>query len=325
MKRVFILFSMGLALLTNKPATAWGEDGHKIVCYIAYELLPEPAKVKLDALRDAFEFDGTTYKDYSSACDFPDLARAKVKQFRKTDKAKYKPWFDRYARFDKWHDVYLRRDDFSVAKDDCHKTEGCLLKGIEYHGAAQGGNFERAEASFFLGHWIGDIHQPLHVSFADDGGGSRYADVTGFYGSGETLHWIWDSGILRKAMGSKGRKAFADTILAPIKANPGRFSDNLIASGTRSDKANTSNFSIKLVVAGTPIDWANESYALTLSARTNYCRFHGSPSTPGNACKRVIAPDLTEAYQRDGLAIVKLRLTMASIRLKEMLLKFLGE
>jgi len=24
----------------------------------------------------------------------------------------------------------------------------------------------------FLGHWVGDIHQPLHVSFADDRGGA---------------------------------------------------------------------------------------------------------------------------------------------------------
>jgi len=24
----------------------------------------------------------------------------------------------------------------------------------------------------YLGHWVGDIHQPLHVSFADDRGGN---------------------------------------------------------------------------------------------------------------------------------------------------------
>jgi hypothetical protein len=27
----------------------------------------------------------------------------------------------------------------------------------------------------FLGHWVGDIHQPLHVSFEDDWGGSSLA------------------------------------------------------------------------------------------------------------------------------------------------------
>ena len=25
----------------------------------------------------------------------------------------------------------------------------------------------------FLGHWIGDLHQPLHVSYADDKGGNH--------------------------------------------------------------------------------------------------------------------------------------------------------
>jgi hypothetical protein len=30
----------------------------------------------------------------------------------------------------------------------------------------------------FLGHWVGDIHQPLHVSFEDDRGGNSVL-VTG--------------------------------------------------------------------------------------------------------------------------------------------------
>jgi hypothetical protein len=30
----------------------------------------------------------------------------------------------------------------------------------------------------FLGHWVGDVHQPLHVSFADDRGGNEI-EITG--------------------------------------------------------------------------------------------------------------------------------------------------
>jgi hypothetical protein len=325
MKRVFFLFAMGLALLANNPAAAWGDDGHKIVCYIAYELLPESAKAKLDALREAFEFEGTRYKDYASACTFADLARAQGRKFSKGGDTKYKPWFNRYARFDKWHYINLKRDDPLVDRDDCPKVEGCVLKAIEYHSSVQGSDFERAEALFFLGHWVGDIHQPLHVSFADDWGGNRYTDVYGFYGSGKALHWIWDTGILKKAMEGKGWKAYADPILAKFKANPRRFSDKLIASGATSDKVRTSKFSIELVVAGTPIDWANESYVQTRLPVTKYCRSDGSPFTAGNPCNRVVAPNLTDAYQRNGLVNVKLRLTLAGIRLRSMLMKNLWD
>jgi S1/P1 Nuclease len=31
---------------------------------------------------------------------------------------------------------------------------------------------ERLESLKYLGHWVGDIHQPLHVSFEDDRGGN---------------------------------------------------------------------------------------------------------------------------------------------------------
>jgi S1/P1 Nuclease len=31
---------------------------------------------------------------------------------------------------------------------------------------------ERLEALKYLGHWDGDVHQPLHLSFQDDRGGN---------------------------------------------------------------------------------------------------------------------------------------------------------
>src|SRR6202042_1022788 len=50
----------------------------------------------------------------------------------------------------------------------------------------------------FLGHWVGDIHQPLHVSFEDDRGGNNIA-VTGECGS--NLHSAWDTCLVLKAVG----------------------------------------------------------------------------------------------------------------------------
>ena len=41
----------------------------------------------------------------------------------------------------------------------------------------------------FLGHWVGDIHQPLHVSFADDRGGNFIRESEPCVNS---LHTVWD-------------------------------------------------------------------------------------------------------------------------------------
>jgi len=46
------------------------------------------------------------------------------------------------------------------------------------------------QALAFLGHFVGDVHQPLHVSYSDDRGGNQ----TRIYYRGErtNLHAFWD-------------------------------------------------------------------------------------------------------------------------------------
>ena len=51
----------------------------------------------------------------------------------------------------------------------------------------------------FLGHWIGDIHQPLHVSFADDRGGNFIRESGPCVNS---LHTVWDTCIIEKKLGT---------------------------------------------------------------------------------------------------------------------------
>jgi hypothetical protein len=51
----------------------------------------------------------------------------------------------------------------------------------------------------FLGHWIGDLHQPLHVSFEDDRGGGR---VLTSGPCGLNLHAVWDGCIVAMKLGS---------------------------------------------------------------------------------------------------------------------------
>jgi len=58
--------------------------------------------------------------------------------------------------------------------------------------------FQLNEALKFLIHFVGDIHQPLHVGFTTDEGGNTLKGD--FEGKSDVLHAIWDGSILGKRM-----------------------------------------------------------------------------------------------------------------------------
>lgn len=47
----------------------------------------------------------------------------------------------------------------------------------------------------YLIHFIGDLHQPLHLGYMDDKGGNLYQIQA--YKKGSNLHSLWDSGLIR--------------------------------------------------------------------------------------------------------------------------------
>ena len=64
----------------------------------------------------------------------------------------------------------------------------------------------------FLGHWVGDIHQPLHVSFEDDRGGNKI-DAHGKCSSNP--HSDWDTCIVKTHDGLDA-KQIADSLRGQI-------------------------------------------------------------------------------------------------------------
>ncbi|MCO5579854.1 hypothetical protein L7F22_033716 [Adiantum nelumboides] len=68
------------------------------------------------------------------------------------------------------------------------------------------------EAILFLAHFMGDIHQPLHVGFSKD---SRAHLINlQWYNEEKTLHNVWDDGILH---GLKAQHYSQSNILELIK------------------------------------------------------------------------------------------------------------
>jgi hypothetical protein len=74
------------------------------------------------------------------------------------------------------HFLNLPRDSKGLTSDECPLAGACVLTAILYDfkilQAKENTDASKLVALKSLGHWVGDIHQPLHVSFLDDKGGN---------------------------------------------------------------------------------------------------------------------------------------------------------
>ena len=165
------------AIAVPAPAAAYGRDGHRIVCDLAYRHLTEDARSEVDrliALDPQFEH-------FRDACSWADEVRGTT-----------------HRHTAPWHYVNQTREDSHIDPEDCAE-DGCLTQAIDLHAGIFAdrarSDAERLEALKFLAHWMGDVHQPLHVSIEGDRGGN---DIPVLW-RGErftNLHRVWDSEIL---------------------------------------------------------------------------------------------------------------------------------
>lgn len=142
----------------------------------------------------------------------------------------------------------------------------------------------------FIVHFVGDVHQPLHVGWGYDRGGNDIAVY--FFGEKTELHAVWDTGIIENY--DSEYYYWSKHLLEIINGN-----STLIPEYTQ-----TMN----------PSDWAQESFSYVLTDVYNF-----NPSkTVGED------PDLGDDYYKHNLPIVTERLIAASIRLAALLNKLFG-
>jgi len=136
------------------PAWSWGDLGHKIVCEIAFQELNETARrAVLRLMRKDSEF-----RFFADACTWPDHPRKRASE----------------------HFINVPRDFDRFTAPQCPVAAECLLTAIKADLEVLRTSSDpvaRLEALKFLGHWVGDLHQPLHVAFADDRGGNRVHEI----------------------------------------------------------------------------------------------------------------------------------------------------
>jgi hypothetical protein len=169
-----------------------------------------------------------------------------------------------------------------------------FVRGKAASMAADAASLDEKLASLkFLGHWVGDIHQPRHVSFEDDRGGNNVL-VTGECGS--NLHSAWDTCLVVKAVGEDVDQAATELLKSITPAK--------IEGWTRSE----------------PKDWANESFAIAERAQTKYCIRQGASCDHPSGKVQIDA-----AYVAVNTRIVREKLQKSGVRLAHLLDAALGK
>ena len=183
---------LALLLLFTQQAFALGKVGHKVICQVAFDHLNQTTQHKINTLLKELpkshkkllnKYNHKSVKhniSFAESCTWADAI--------KKDKL--------YNRYKKWHYVNVARDQTKITQHTCQKN--CVTSAIKYHRQQLSilpTSWEKLQALLFLGHWLGDIHQPMHVNFASDLGGNRTKILMGDQKC-NNMHWLWDECLL---------------------------------------------------------------------------------------------------------------------------------
>lgn len=255
----------------------WGIDGHYTVCKIAQDHLSDAAVKGVNELLPDY-----ASNNLSSLCSWADRVKFR---YRWSSPLHYIDTPDNLCNYN--------------FKRDCKNedgVEGMCVSGaitnytnqlLTYGNSSTDAQYNLTEALLFLSHFIGDIHQPLHVGFTSDKGGNTI-DVH-WYTRKEVLHHVWDNSIIEteeEDFYDSGVEEFVDAIKKNIT---GDWSDQVIKWGTCSNNETTC-----------PDIYASESI-------TAACDW---------AYKNVTQDSVLEdGYFNSRLPVVNLRLAEAGVRL----------
>lgn len=194
------------------------------------------------------------------------------------------------------HFCNLPKDATNFTMDDC--PDLCVVKSIVNYThilSTEESNPVQCDydtgvepcALEFLVHYVGDVHQPLHVGYGYDRGGND-VKVT-FYGEDTNLHAVWDDKMIER-WNSDWNSATQEL-------------EDMIENEPSLVKQYLSRMN--------PITWADESFDYVQSTCYN---FTSDEMIPHYISKKAPVP-LGDAYYNRNLPIVKQRLIAAGVRL----------
>jgi len=215
MKRKLFSFVLSFCFMGVVSANTifWGQTGHRVVGEIAQKHLTKKAKKNLIKLlgKEGLAMVSTYGDDIKSDRSFD----------------KFKPWH------------YINFNDDETIETATPNAKGDIVRGIEICikkiKAESTPKEEKVMYLKLLVHFIGDLHQPLHIGRPGDKGGNDLK-VKWFW-KDSNLHRVWDSGMIN---------SFGMTY--------SELSDNLDVFSANQ---------IKEVQKGTVVDWMKDTRKMT--------------------------------------------------------------
>ena len=268
-----------ISLVVNVPdSAAWGPQGHSVIGLIA---------------------DGHLK---------PEVKELIAKKFNINSLADVATWADRTRKKRKeessWHYTNIEEGEWTYnAERDC-LDGACVTEKIhEFSGILRSTSLRerKKDALKFLVHFVGDVHQPLHLGNLKDRGGGTLRFL--YKGKDVSLHYLWDGGLIdwdgeppqvnerRHTPPPKARSLFP----------PGVARESLLKYAARLN-GRVSEEEVSAWSLSTVSDWANESRSLALKV-----------------AYRVDKGGLSKAYIKRGREVINLRLTQAGVRLAHLL------
>ena len=272
------LMAFALALLPA-PALAWGDYAHRLIAGIAQNQLSPAARADVQrilARGAAVDTPSCLLTSLADASVWPDCVRGLP---------------DRFAFSFPWHyqniNVCVPFDAAANCADgNCVTAQ--ITRQLAIVADRTASPAARAQALAFTVHFVGDMHQPLHIGDKHDRGGN---DVRAAYGAKApdrmNLHRVWDSDLAERAL----TEPPAITTAPPARADR------------------------RAMARGTVSDWARESWEL--SRTIVYPELRNYPdSCPA---KSDIRAAIDETYVAAARTSVRLQVERAGVRLAALL------
>lgn len=265
------------------PALAWGNDGHRIVGDIAFHFLKPKAKAAVKEYLTE-----PRYSTLAEAATWPDTYARQYKKYKAMGPLHYV-------------DIAPQASAYQESRDCPNR---CVVTGLDKYFAVLAGADDdtaswksRQQALYWVSHFVGDIHQPLHVAHPDmDGGNKTFVQ---FFGQRMKAHEVWDRGLLAR---------LELTFRAPADRDEDAGDDALWQELSFALVSELSPQQVKTWQTNlSPKDWANETLAVAKQ-------------------KAFLKPNETvdQPYVDSHASVVKQQLQKAGVRLAAVLNQVFG-
>jgi hypothetical protein len=293
LRGMLAILAMVSGLSWGSQALAWGDSGHRTVCEIALRNLTRVARAEVARLlraHPAILGANPLNAEYGWACTYPDHPASGGPGRRSPE-----------------HFVNYPRTLMAVTEaSGCGEAPQCVVSAIAADFAIlhspTATDPEKAAALVYLGHWLGDIHQPLHSSYRDDQGGNE-VNSSGLCTN--NLHSTWDTCILQSRALAGGRSI--EDVRALAATWSGQVSDVERAQWLSSQ----------------PWQWSAESYAVAIRPEVGYCVMVQAACQYSATQMAMATPRrgvrIDAAYMDGAMPIIQRRITQAGIRLAHLL------